>query len=119
MSLLLELVRPLSFVLSLLSLYPVMLSAFFEPGTRWQERLGRSLVRVAFAACVCFASGILYAMPAPRQSQPEAEPPAPLFSTLPVRLFFWTIGAMAILFAVSWYIVEYYIPLTDHGCCRP
>jgi len=27
-------------------------------------------------------------------------------------------AGMAILFAVSWYLEEYYVPLLPHGCCR-
>jgi hypothetical protein len=111
---LLELARTLSFVLSILSLYPVLMSAFFEPGSRWDEHLTVILLNCVLAACVCFASGLLFSWPA--RTNPDAG--QSLMSTLPVRLFFWAMAAMAILFALSWYLVEYYIPLTDHGCCR-
>jgi hypothetical protein len=112
---LLELLRPFSFFASMLSLYPVMLSAFCVPGSRWEERLQMALARVGFAACVCFASGILFSWP----SRARTEPEEPLLSTLPVRLFFWALVGMAILFLISWYLEEYYIPLTRHYCCRP
>src|SRR6202789_2400880 len=85
---LLELLRPLSFFLSMLSLYPVMLSAFFVPGTRWEERLEMALLRIALAACVCFTSVLLYSWHTGTQ---DAEP---LLSTLPVRLFFCAVGGM-------------------------
>ncbi len=42
---LLEIGKALSFILSLLSLYPIVLSAFFVPGTHWEERLSLSLVK--------------------------------------------------------------------------
>jgi hypothetical protein len=111
---LLELGRMLSFVLSILSLYPVMMSAFFEPGSRWNERLTVILLNIALAACVCFSSGLLFSWPA--RTNPDAG--QPLMSTLPVRLFFWAMAAMAILFAVSWYLEAYYLPLIRHDCCR-
>jgi hypothetical protein len=111
---LLELLRPLSFFLSLLSLYPVMLSAFFVPGSHWEERLEMALLRVAFAACVCLASGLLYSWHS--HSAPQAA--EPLLSTLPVRLFMWGIAGMALLFALSWWLDTYYIPLLPHDCCR-
>lgn len=57
---LLELARTASFFLSLLSLYPVLMSAFFIPGTHWQERLAMALLRVVLAACICFASGLFF-----------------------------------------------------------
>ncbi len=109
---LLELARPLSFFLSILSLYPVMLSAFFEPGTRWEERLEMALVRVGVAACVCFGSGMLYAW------RPGAGAGEPLLSTLPVRLFFWEMGGTVVLFVVSWWLDAYYVPLLRHDRCR-
>jgi hypothetical protein len=112
---LLELGRTLSFVLSILSLYPVLMSAFFEPGSRWQERLTVILLNIVLAACMCFASGLLFSWPA--QANPDAG--RPLMSTLPVRLFVWAMVAMAILFSLSWYLEEYYLPLIRHDCCRP
>lgn len=103
----LELGRAFSFALSILSLYWVMLSAFFVPGTRWQERLALCAMRAAVAAVICCASGLLFVRGAPAGSASRE----PLVSTLPVRLFFWGLGAMALLFLISWYLEEYYIPL--------
>jgi hypothetical protein len=111
---LLELARPFSFFLSMLSLYPAMLSAFFVPGARWEERLEMALLRIVFAACVCFASGLLYAWHSPAAQKP----PEPLLSTLPVRLFLWAFVGMALLFALSWYLDTYYVPMARHDCCR-
>jgi hypothetical protein len=104
---LLDLGKAVSLTLSILSLYPVMLSAFFVPGARWEDRLAMSLLKIASAACVCFASGLLFAM-SPRPSLRSFNA---VFSTLPVRLFFCSMAAMSVLFAVSWYLEEYYVPL--------
>jgi hypothetical protein len=112
---LLELARPLSFLLSILSLYPVLMNAFFVPGTRWTDRLEMALLHALFAGCVCFASGLLYTWP----GTPARAATGSLTAALPVRLFFWTLTGTALLFALSWYLEAYYIPLTDHGCCRP
>jgi hypothetical protein len=109
---LLELLRPLSFFLSMLSLYPVLLSAFFVPGTRWEERLEMALLRVVFAACISFTSGLLYSW------HTGAEPAEPLLATLPVRLFFWAMLGMILLFALSWWLDAYYVPMLRHDCCR-
>jgi hypothetical protein len=122
---LLELSRTISFFLSLLSLYPVLMSAFFIPGIRWEERLTMALLKVALAGCICFASGLLFCWPSGNNTEatsPEgtsAEATEPLMSTLPVRMFCWTMAGVAILFTVSWYLEEYYVPLVRHGCCRP
>jgi hypothetical protein len=103
----LDLARAVTFFLSILSLYWVMLSAFFVPGSRWQERLAACLVRVAVAACISLSSGLLFAW-RPRVSGQAISP----ISTLPMRLFFWGLAGMALLFALSWYIEEYYLPFT-------
>ncbi len=103
---LLEIGKALSFLLSILSLYPVVGGAFFVPGAHWQERLSLLLTRIALAGCVCFASGLLFYRPARGH-----DPGEPLMRTLPVRIFFWTIAGVAVLFVLSWYLEEYYVPL--------
>jgi hypothetical protein len=104
---LLDIGRALSFIMSMLSLYAVLESAFFVPGSDWLERLNLSLLRIAIAACVCFASGILFALP----STKSAEGDMPITSTLPVQLFFWAMAGVVILFVVSSYLEVYYLPL--------
>jgi hypothetical protein len=116
---LLELLKPLSFFVSLLSLFPVLMTAFFVPGTRWEERLEMVLLRIAISGCLCFASGFLYSRPAFRQPLAQTGATEPLLSTLPVRLFFWAIAGMALLFALSWWLEIYYVPMIRHDCCRP
>ncbi|HKN20811.1 MAG TPA: hypothetical protein VJX73_05315 [Terracidiphilus sp.] len=102
----LDIGRVLSFILSMLSLYAVLESAFFVPGSDWLERLNLSLLRIAIAACVCFASGILFALP-----HAKAESETPITSTLPVQLFFWAMAGVVILFVLSSYLEVYYVPL--------
>jgi hypothetical protein len=98
----LELFQVVSFVFSLLSLYWVTISAFFVPGSRWQDRLTVALLRLALAACVCFFSGLLFSWPKRRQRFHPS-----LLSTLPVQLFFWALAGIAVLFVSSWYIASY------------
>ncbi|MGH9606341.1 MAG: hypothetical protein ACRD3N_11665 [Terracidiphilus sp.] len=104
---LLELGKVLSFFLSLLSLCDAMMSAFFVPGTRWEDRLATFLLRIAFAGCICFASGIFFTFSA--HTHPGVE--SSILSTLPVKLFFWALAGMALLFALSWYLDAYFVPL--------
>lgn len=103
----LEIGKALSFILSVLSLYAVLESAFFIPGSDWHERLSLSLLRAAIAAFVCFASGLLFALSRAKPTRSDV----PVSSTLPVQLFFWAMAAVAILSAVSWYLEVYYVPL--------
>jgi hypothetical protein len=100
---LLEIGKAVSLLMSILSLCALLESAFLIPGARWEERLVASLLRIALAGCVCFASGLLF-----RSADTE---PASVTRTLPVRLFFWALAGMTVLFVVSWYLEEYYIPL--------
>ena len=109
----LELARPLTFFLSMLSLYPVLVAAFFVPGTRWEDRLVGALLRVALAGCTCLMGGLVFSRPSPQNPGGE-----PLMSTLPVRMFIWAMVGMALLFALSWYLEEYFVPLMQHDCCR-
>ena len=99
---LLEIGKALSFIMSILSLCALMVSAFFVPGSRWEERLVGSLLRIALAGCVCFASGLCSA----RRS---AE--VPLMRTLPVRLFCGRWREWRFCSSFCWYLEEYYVPL--------
>lgn len=103
---LLDLGRVLSLLLSIVSLYYVAVDAFFVPGTRWEDRLSMTIAKIALAACVCFASGLLFSRPQTERGESVA-----LMSTLPVRMFFWTLMGVAILFLLSWYLDAYYVPL--------
>lgn len=101
-----EIGKALSFMLSILSLFPLVVSAFFEPGTHWQDRLTMSMVRIGLAACVCSASGLFFSRP----SSPD-DRGVPLTQTLPVRMFFWTLLGVALMFVLSWYLEAYFVPL--------
>lgn len=102
----LELARAASFFLSILSLGPVVLSAFFVPGCRLEDRLVLALENIALAGCICFVSGILFARPW-RAETPNSEH---LIETLPVRMYLWTVFGVALLFSLSWYLEDTFVP---------
>lgn len=97
-----ELGRILFLILSVLSLYRLLGSAFFVLGSHWQSRLEASALTLGLATCVCFASGIFFSLT-------EAQPLS-LARTLPVQLYYWTVAATAVLFCLSLYLEEYYVP---------
>jgi hypothetical protein len=98
-----ELAKAVALILSIISLYALLGSAFFIPGVPWQTRLVTSIETLAMAGCVCFASGFLFSITA------SSEPP--VNRTLPVQLFWWTLGGTVLMFALSRYLEVFYIPL--------
>jgi hypothetical protein len=103
---LLDITKALSFFLSLLSLGPVVLSAFFVPGSRLEDRLVLALENIALAGCICFLSGILFAKP----WRVDANAGEHLMETLPVKMYLWTVFSVAVLFTLSWYLELSFVP---------
>ena len=112
---LLDISKAVSLLLCILSLGALLTSAFFVPGSHWDERLLESLMRILLAGCICFASGLLFEWSEPSrpplQSSLKDEPDFGILRTLPVQLFLWALAGMSVLFALSWYLEQYYIPL--------
>lgn len=93
---------------SILSLCLLLGDAFFIPGSGWGDRLISAVATLGLTACVCFASGLLFEIPN-RKFDPEPVPP--LLRTLPVRLFFWGASLMAVMFLLSWFLANDFVPL--------
>jgi hypothetical protein len=102
---LLEIARPLSFFVSMFALYPVVVGAFFVPGSHWQDRLILALARMGLAGCLALVSGILYSRPWLYEDGMHK-----LMTALPVRIYLWTILGVGIMFLLSWYLEEFYVP---------
>jgi hypothetical protein len=98
----LEFAKSVSFFLCIVSLYFAAIHTFFLPGTHWRERLVYALVRLAFAACVCLLSGMLFLWPA--HSNPDRN--LTLSHTPPVRLYLWSLACIAGLFIVGWFLSD-------------
>ncbi len=102
----LEIAKAVSLLICILSLYWAAISAFFDPGSQWQERLWMAGFRLLAAAAICFYSGMVFSWPS--RTNPTAF--QRLTSTMPVRLFFWALAGIVALFALSWYLVEGEVP---------
>jgi hypothetical protein len=100
---LLDLSRFISFLASVLALFSMMHGALFVTAATWRERLCASLSHVVLAAAISLVSGLLFHY--------HSRPYVPVARTLPVTLFFWTFGALLILFPLAWYLDVYYVPL--------
>jgi hypothetical protein len=101
---LLELARPVSLMASMLSLLAVFHVAFLGTETDFVQRLVHGLAMLAVAAGISLLSGLTFLGDA------DAEQ---LGRTFPVRVFCWTSGLMAVLFAVSWYLETHCIFYKD------
>ncbi len=110
----LDLARAFSFFLSIIAIYGAAISAFFVPGTHLEDRLVLALLRLGLAACICLLSGVLFAWPSHEHQQVH---PA-LASTLPVRLFLWSVALIAVLFLASWYLASYPCSLDPTRDCN-
>jgi hypothetical protein len=100
--LMLELAKAVSFLVCILSIYWTAISAFFVPGAQWEERLWLAGFKLLAAAAVCFYSGMVFSWPS--RTNPTAF--QRLTATMPVRLFFWAVAGIAVLFALSWYLAN-------------
>ena len=96
----LELAKAVSFLVCILSLYWAGISAFFVPGAQWEERLWIAAFKLLAAAAVCFYSGMVFSWPS--RTNPTAF--QRLTATLPVRLYFWAVAAITVMFTLSWYL---------------
>jgi len=104
----LQIAKFLALVVSILSLCALASHAFFVPGSAWGDRLLDGLAMLGLAGSICFASGMIFEIP-DRKFDPEPSPH--LTQTLPVRLFFWGAGLVAVVFVVSWFLAEDFVPL--------
>jgi len=101
-----DLAKALSFFVSMLALYPVVMGAFFVPASHWQDRLLLALARIGLAGCLALVSGILFARPWQFADRAGHR----LLAALPVRLYLWTVFGVAVLFLLSWFLEQFYVP---------
>jgi hypothetical protein len=102
-----ELAKVAALILTILSIYALLVSAFFVPGSPWHQRLLISIETLAMTGSVCFASGLLFRLTT-QSAGGQKEPP--VTRTLPVQLFFWSVGTTVLMFLLSRYLEVYYIP---------
>jgi len=104
---LLELAKFVSLLLSILSLNAVLHSAFLEPGSNLQQRLLPSLDMLLLAAAVCLSSGYIFRT----WEQKAGKHNASVIGSLPMMIFWWGTGTMALLYALGWLLERYCLEL--------
>ena len=94
---LVEVAKPLTLFLCILSLYAVLNTALLNPSVAMQDRISDSVARLALAAGISLISGLVF-------RAADCSGGVRLTATLPVQMFCWAAGAMVVLFVVSWYV---------------
>lgn len=94
---LIELSKPIALVMCLLSLCALFNAAFLHPASGMEQRMWDCLLLLSLAAGVSLSSGMIF-----RESIENGI--EPILSTLPVQLFCWAAGTMALLFIASLYL---------------
>ena len=102
----LELAKFASLLLSILSLDALFHSAFLEPGGNLEQRLLPALERLLIAAVVCLGSGLIFCA-WERRTEPRGG--SSVVGSLPMLIFWWGSGMMALLFVARWLIERYYL----------
>src|SRR5271168_3140136 len=105
MTTLVEVAKPVTLLLCILSLYAVFHTAFLIPGRTVEERVWDSLGLLALAAGISVVSGLIF-----REGEHAG---VRLGGTLPMQIFVWATGIMVVLFVVSWYLESYVIFYRD------
>lgn len=108
-----ELAKPVTLIVCILSLYGVFYTAFLDPVNDFDQRIWESLGLLALAGGISIVSALIFREPIHEQTTAPYLRGARLTATLPVRMFCWASAAMLILFLVSWYLERYCVFYRD------
>ena len=103
----LELAKFASLLLSILSLDAVLHSAFLEPGSNLQQRLLPSLDLYARGRRHLPDSGYIFHL----GDQKAGKRDASVIGTLPMMIFWWGAGLIALLYGLGWLLERYCLEL--------
>jgi hypothetical protein len=104
---LLELGKFVSLLLSILCLYAVFHTAFLTRVDEFHEHILPVLRMFVLAAAACWSSGWIFH----RWEQKAGAEHSRIAGTFPVKIFWWASAGFLILFALSWFIEDFYLPL--------
>lgn len=113
-----EIVRPVTFILCILSLFGTFHAAFLVPAIEVDQRIFESLRWLGLAAGLALTSGLVFReaglQPDKRSSSLFKSGLTALLRTFPVRMFCWASVAMLILFVASWYLENHCVLYRDN-----
>ena len=103
----LELAKFASLLLGILSLDALLHTAFLEPGRNVEQQLLPSLQMLLLAGAVCLGSGYIFRI----WQQKAGQRKATIAGSLPMLIFWWAGGVIALLFFFSWLVERYFLEL--------
>ena len=103
----LELAKFASLLLSILALDAVFHTAFLEPGSHLEQQLLPALRMLLLAAAVSLGSGYIFRAGERRAGQGTLRHDGSVAGSLPMMIFWWGSGVMALLFFLAWLIERY------------
>jgi hypothetical protein len=103
----LELAKFASLLLSILALDAVLHSAFLEPGSNLEQRLLPSVDLLLVAAAIALTSGYIFHLGDARAGKRSAS----VIGTLPMMIFWWGAGIIALLYGLGWLLERYCLEL--------
>ena len=106
---LLELARPIALLVCILALLTLFHAAFLEPAATTFEHLEDALGPLLLAAASAIIGGFVF-LPSRRARVVPISRARDLWSTFPIRVFFWSTLGMAMLFLAAWYFETYLLP---------
>jgi hypothetical protein len=103
----LELAKFASLLLSILSLDAVFHTAFLEPGTHLEQQLLPTLRMLLLAAAASLGSGYLFRAAERKPGEGALRHDGGVAGSLPMMIFWWGSGVMALLFFLAWLLERY------------
>ena len=106
----LDLAKFASLLLSILSLDALFHAAFLAPATHFEQRLLPSLDMLALSAAVCLGGGYIFRA----WDQRAGKRGATIARSLPMLIFWWGAGLIALLFSLAWILESYFFGWRRH-----
>jgi hypothetical protein len=106
----LELAKFASLLLSILSLDALFHAAFLEPASHFEQRLLPALDMLVVSAAICLGGGYIFRA----WEQKAGRRDASIAGSLPMLIFWWGAGIIALLFAAAWVLERYFFGLRRH-----
>jgi hypothetical protein len=110
MAVFLELAKFASLLLSILSLDALFHTAFLEPASHFEQRLLPSLDMLVVSAAICLGGGYIFRA----WEQKAGRRDASIVRSLPMLIFWWGAGIMALLFTMAWLLDIYFFGVRRH-----